>query len=97
MIAQATILPMQTTLAQTLLGGLSPETFMRRHWQKKPLLIRQAAPAGIPELDRTALFALAAADGVALSMESSALRKNPAGSSPSRMATGRSGGSETAA
>ena len=27
-----------------LLGGLSPETFMRRYWQKKPLLIRQAMP-----------------------------------------------------
>ena len=23
-----------------LLGGLSPETFMRRYWEKKPLLIR---------------------------------------------------------
>jgi hypothetical protein len=27
-----------------LLGGLSPQAFMRRHWQKKPLLIRQAVP-----------------------------------------------------
>lgn len=27
-----------------LLGGLTPETFMRRHWQRKPLLVRQALP-----------------------------------------------------
>ena len=25
-----------------LLGGLSPREFMRTHWQKQPLLIRQA-------------------------------------------------------
>lgn len=33
-----------------LLGGLTPATFMRRHWQKKPLLIRQAIPAFRPPL-----------------------------------------------
>jgi 50S ribosomal protein L16 3-hydroxylase len=27
-----------------LLGGLSPAQFMRRHWQRKPLLVRQAWP-----------------------------------------------------
>ena len=27
-----------------LLGGLTPAQFMRRHWQKKPLLVRQALP-----------------------------------------------------
>lgn len=47
-----------------LLGGLSPQAFMRRHWQKKPLLIRRAVPEPIAELDRAALFALAASDGV---------------------------------
>ena len=25
-----------------LLGGLSPAAFLRAHWQKKPLLVRQA-------------------------------------------------------
>ena len=25
-----------------LLGGLTPQQFMRKHWQKKPLLVRQA-------------------------------------------------------
>ncbi len=47
-----------------LLGGLSPAAFMRRHWQKKPLLVRQALPGIEPPLPRTALFALAARDDV---------------------------------
>lgn len=51
---------MDVTLAAPLLGGLSPQVFMRRHWQKQPLLIRQAMPGVAPPLDRTALFALAA-------------------------------------
>lgn len=47
-----------------LLGGLSPQAFMRRHWQKKPLLIRQAQPGAHPTIDRAQLFALAATEGV---------------------------------
>lgn len=47
-----------------LLGGLSPAAFMRRHWQKKPLLVRQALPGVVPPLARAALFALAASDDV---------------------------------
>ena len=47
-----------------LLGGLTPRTFMRRHWQKKPLLIRNAVPGVQPPLDRAALFALAAQEEV---------------------------------
>jgi 50S ribosomal protein L16 3-hydroxylase len=31
--------------SRTLLGGLAPKAFLKRHWQKKPLLIRQALPA----------------------------------------------------
>lgn len=42
-----------------LLGGLSPQQFMQRHWQKKPLLVRQALPGAAPPLDRAALFELA--------------------------------------
>ena len=63
-MAPWTIWCMNINLSTPLLGGLSPQAFMRRHWQKKPLLIRQAAPEGIPELDRSALFSLAAAEGV---------------------------------
>ena len=47
-----------------LLAGLSAQQFMRRHWQKKPLLVRQAIPGFRSELDRRALFALAGRDDV---------------------------------
>ena len=47
-----------------LLGGLSPSAFMRRHWHKKPLLIRQAVPGMKPLLERAALFDLAGQEGV---------------------------------
>lgn len=47
-----------------LLGGLSPEQFMRRYWQKKPLLVRQAMPGVQPPADRRALAELAASDEV---------------------------------
>lgn len=48
----------------TVLGSLSTETFLRKYWQKKPLLIRQAIPDMQPVLSREALFALAAQDDV---------------------------------
>jgi 50S ribosomal protein L16 3-hydroxylase len=47
-----------------LLGGISPQTFMKRYWQKKPLLIRQAVPGVQPPLTRPALFELAGRDDV---------------------------------
>ena len=47
-----------------LLGGLSPAAFMRRHWQKKPLLVRQAMPGATAPLPRAALFELAASEDV---------------------------------
>ena len=50
--------------ALPLLGGLSPAAFMRRHWQKKPLLVRQAVPGVQPPLTRAALFDLAAREDV---------------------------------
>ncbi|MEW6481295.1 MAG: cupin domain-containing protein [Pseudomonadota bacterium] len=53
-----------TRLPQQLLGGLSPATFMRRYWQKKPLLIRQAIPGFSPLLDRAALFDLSGREEV---------------------------------
>src|SRR5690606_41894515 len=33
-----------------LLGGLTPQQFMRDYWQRKPLLIRQAIPGFKPSL-----------------------------------------------
>ena len=55
---------MDTKQALPLLGGLSAVQFMRQYWQKKPLLVRQAIPGFVPLVPRTALFALAAQDGV---------------------------------
>jgi len=46
-------------LPHPLLGTLSADTFMRRYWQKKPLLIRQAVAGIQPMLSRQQLFALA--------------------------------------
>jgi 50S ribosomal protein L16 3-hydroxylase len=51
---------MDITQALPLLGGISPQTFMKRHWQKKPLLVRQAVPGFKALLSRTELFELAA-------------------------------------
>jgi 50S ribosomal protein L16 3-hydroxylase len=46
------------------LGGLSPAQFMRRHWQRAPLLVRGAWPDAAPPVSRAELFALAARDDV---------------------------------
>ncbi len=51
-------------LSSSLLGGLSPQQFMRRHWQKSPLLVRQAIADIVPPVSRTQLFALAARNDV---------------------------------
>ena len=55
---------MDTTQPLALLGGLSPQQFMKRHWQKKPLLVRGALPGFQPLLARKELFELAARDEV---------------------------------
>lgn len=55
---------MNVDTALPLLGGLTPTVFMRRHWQKKPLLVRQAWPGVQPPLSRAAMFDLAGAEGV---------------------------------
>ena len=46
------------------LGSLSVDEFMRRHWQRRPLLIRQAIPGFAPPLDPRQLVDLAADDDV---------------------------------
>ena len=51
-------------MANTLLGGLAPAQFMRRHWQKSARLIRQAIPAFPGVCSKRELFALAARDDV---------------------------------
>src|SRR5438093_5668364 len=47
-----------------LLGGLTPRTFLRRYWQKRPLFVRGALPAFRGVVDERALAALAARDDV---------------------------------
>ena len=47
-----------------LLGNRTPSQFMRRYWQKKPLLIRQAIPDIQAPLSREELFELADLDDV---------------------------------
>ena len=48
--------------ATTLLGGLSPRTFLARHWQKRPLLVRGAWPGLRDPASVSDLFRLAARD-----------------------------------
>ncbi|OZI21691.1 cupin [Bordetella genomosp. 7] len=55
---------MNTQLPRTLLGGLSPDDFMRRYWQRKPFLIRQAIPGFKPPVSIAALKKLARRDDV---------------------------------
>ena len=55
---------MDLNQALPLLGGLSAAQFMRRHWQKRPLLVRRALPGVTAPLPRAELFALAARDDV---------------------------------
>ena len=47
-----------------ILGGISPARFLRDHWQKKPLLIRQAVPGFGGLVEKRALFRLAGGDDV---------------------------------
>jgi 50S ribosomal protein L16 3-hydroxylase len=45
-----------------LLGGLTPERFLAEYWQKKPLLVRGAAPGLENLITRERLFELAASE-----------------------------------
>ena len=47
-----------------LLGGISPATFMKTYWQRKPLLIRQAFPDFKPPLSKSALRKMSKRDDV---------------------------------
>ena len=55
---------MNTEQPLALLGGLTPSQFMKRHWQKKPLLVRNAIPGFVPCVGRAELVALAGEEGV---------------------------------
>ena len=47
---------MQKNTPLALLAGLTPTEFMKKHWQKKPLLIRQAIPGMQALMDRSELL-----------------------------------------
>ena len=47
-----------------LLGGLSPREFMVRHWQREPLLVRQALPGVQPPISRAELMRMTERDDV---------------------------------
>ncbi len=66
-----------------LLGNLSPETFLRDYWQKKPLLIRQAIPGFLSPLSPEELAGLACEEDV----ESRLIFEN-AGGRPWHLETG---------
>ena len=55
---------MQIDLPTPMLAGLSPVQFMHKHWQKKPLLVRQAFADVQPPASLKDLAALAAQDDV---------------------------------
>ena len=46
------------------LGGLSAQQFLRRHWQRRPVLMRGAALGAAGRISRQELFALARLPGV---------------------------------
>jgi 50S ribosomal protein L16 3-hydroxylase len=51
-------------MQKQLLGGLSAQEFLRRHWQKRPLLVRGALPGWRGVASREQLLRLAARPGV---------------------------------
>ena len=51
-------------MEKNLLGGLTSREFLRRHWQKRPLYVRNAAPRSTLVLDVRKLFTLARRDDI---------------------------------
>jgi 50S ribosomal protein L16 3-hydroxylase len=51
-------------MKNTLLGGLTPAAFLKKHWQKKPLLIRNAIPHFKGLIDKKELMSLSYQDAV---------------------------------
>lgn len=56
--------PHPVSPSRTLLGGLTADAFLRRHWQRRPLLVRGAIPGFAGFLDRASLLSLATRDDV---------------------------------
>ena len=60
----APLAPRRSLLAGKRLGGIAAATFLRRYWQKKPLLVREAIRGFTGPFRRRDLFALARRDDV---------------------------------
>ncbi|MFN4115524.1 MAG: JmjC domain-containing protein [Inhella sp.] len=83
---------MDFTIPLPQLGGLSAAQFMRRHWQKKPALLRGAALGAAGRIQRAELFQLArqehvesrlvTAQGDSWSLKQGPLRRLPSPGSP---------------
>ena len=58
------IIPGMDQVAQSLLSSLTPSAFLRRHWQKRPLFVRDSIPDCDAWLRPATLFELAARDDV---------------------------------
>jgi 50S ribosomal protein L16 3-hydroxylase len=67
-----------------LLAGLTPAQFMKRHWQRKPLLVRQAFADFKAPLSRSELLSLAAQEEV----ESRLVVREEPGRTPWRLRSG---------
>lgn len=77
---------MQINQPLALLGGLTPQQFMRRYWGKQPLLVRQALPDFTGPISRQTLFGLATREDV----ESKIVEKLPqTGPSGRKVGTGK--------
>ncbi|RKP50417.1 cupin domain-containing protein [Trinickia fusca] len=61
-VAGVAVSPPLPDVPTPLLANLTPSQFMRRYWQKKPLLIRGAIADIAPPLSRNELFDLASSD-----------------------------------
>ena len=70
-----TVRPPSPDRALALLGGLTPREFMRRYWQRRPLLARDAIKHFVPPASRTELFALATRDDVESRLVRSSARR----------------------
>lgn len=64
MVAVASVAHQSPAIPRELLGGLSVPAFLRRHWHKKPLLVRNAIPGFAGPFRPRDLFALAGRDDV---------------------------------
>jgi 50S ribosomal protein L16 3-hydroxylase len=60
----ASVARRRSTVPREPLGGLAAATFVRRHWQKQPLLVRAAFPGFIGPFRKRDIFALARRDDV---------------------------------